>query len=232
MSQHNTHNNNPYQGLTLPQVLVTMRQLTKDESLNHFLMGQLYNYVLDSQLLTGTNHKTAADFFSQNIEEVSRAALVMYGTVARNFTQEACAQFGITRLRLLLTYKVAAKLELNAADPGPTPIQVPDGSGGVKPKPFADCGVEELRKALAHLRKPAGDEPVSAETLALVDGYREAVVSRFAQGTPVRVQLRTYQGKVLVDFAGIPVEQVDKLTEALLDQLYPVREVEEPPVVK
>jgi hypothetical protein len=50
--------------------------------------------------------------------------------------------------------KVAAKIELNSADPGSTCIQVPAKDGEVKPKLFAHCSVEDLRKALAHLRTP------------------------------------------------------------------------------
>jgi hypothetical protein len=218
--------NNPYQGLTLPQVLVTMRQLVKDESLNHFLMGQLYNHVVDSNLLKGTKYKNASDFFTDNIQEVSKATLLAYGAVARSFSQEACTQFGITRLRLLLTYKVAAKIELNTADPGGTFIMVPVKDGEVKPKLFADCGVEDLRKALANLRT-SDDEPMPAEEVALVDRYREAITGRFSKDTPVRVQLRSHQGKAVVDFKGIPLSQLHTLTEALLEQLYPVHEVPE-----
>ena len=225
MSDQNT-SSSPYQGLTLLQVLTTMRQLVKDESLNHFLMGQLYNYVVDSKLLKGTKYKNASDFFTDNIQEVSKATLLAYGAVVRVFNQEVCAQFGLTRLKLLLTYKVVAKLELNTADPGATFIMVPAKDGEVKPKLFADCGVEELRKALANLRT-ASDEPMPAEEVALVDRYREAITGRFSKDTPVRVQLRSHQGKSVVDFKGIPLSQVQTLTEALLDQLYPVQEVPE-----
>lgn len=226
MSKQN-ENNNPYQGLTAGQVLTTMRQLVKDESLNNFLMGQLYNYVVDSNLLKGTQHKSPVDFFTSNIQEVSKATLLACGAVARVFTQEVCAQFGITRLKLLLTYKAAAQIELNAAEPGGTFIMVPAKDGEVKPKLFASCGVEDLRKALAHLRTATDNEPMPAEDVALVDQYREVVTSRFSKDTPVRVQLRSHQGKAVVDFKGIPLSEVDKLTEALLDQLYPVREVPE-----
>ncbi len=225
MSKQET-SNNPYQGLTLMQALVTMRQLVKDESLNHFLMGQLYNYVVDSNLLKGTKYKNAADFFTENIQEASKATLLAYGAVARVFSQEVCAQFGMTRLRLLLTYKVAAQIELNTADPGGTFIMVPTKDGEVKPKLFADCGVEDLRKALANLRT-SEDKPMPAEDVALVDQYREAITSRFSKDTPIRVQLRSHEGKAVVDFKGIPLAQVDKLTEALLEQLYPVQEVPE-----
>ena len=190
-------------------------------------MGQLYNYVVDSNLLKGTEHKSPVDFFTSNIEEVSKATLLSYSAVARAFSQEVCAQFGITCLKLLLTYKVAAKIELNTADPGGTFIQVPAENGEVKPKLFAHCSVADLRKALAHLRTPTDNEPMPAEDVALVDQYRKAVTDRFSKDSPVRVQLRSHQGQSVVDFKGIPVSQVDKLTEALLDQLYPVREVPE-----
>jgi hypothetical protein len=225
MSDQNT-SSSPYQGLTQPQALATMRQLVKDESLNSFRMGQLYNYVVDSNLLKGTKHKNAADFFTDNIQEVSKATLLAYGAVARVFSQEVCTQFGITRLRLLLSYKVAAKLELNTADPGGTFIMVPAKDNEVKPKLFADCGVEDLRKALADLRT-SGEKPIPAEEVALVDRYREAITGRFSKDTPVRVQLRSHQGKAVVDFKGIPLSQVHTLTEALLEQLYPVQEVPE-----
>lgn len=137
-----------------------------------------------------------------------------------------CVEFGITRLRLLLTYKDAAEIKLNSAEPGSTFIQVPDKDGAVKPKLFAHCSVEDLRQALAHLRE-SGITPVPAEERELVDRYREAITRRFPQGTVVRVQLRNQKGSAVVDVKGIPVRQMDKLAEALLDQLYPVLEVTE-----
>jgi hypothetical protein len=217
---------NPYQGLTREQVLDTMRKLLAEETRNHVLMGQLYNYLVDSKMLEGTQFNSALDYICENIQEVSRSALLMYGAVARVFTQEVCTQFGLTRLRLLLTYKDAAKIELNYTEPGGTFIQVPDEHGEVKPKLFAHCGVEALRQALMHLRK-SDITPVPAEERELVDRYREAITRSFPQGTVVRVQLRNEKGSAVVDVKGIPVRQMDKLAEALLDQLYPVLEVAE-----
>ncbi len=217
---HQKEHKNPYQGLTREQVLDTMRQLVKEEDLNHYRMGLLYNYTVDSKLVQGTNYKNALEFFTANIQEASRSALTMYGAVAGAFSEPVCARFGITRLRLLLTYKAAVKLELNHDDPGHSVIQVPDEDGVVTPKVFSDCGVEDMRRALERLRMNSGDAPIPAEEVALVDRYRKAVVARFAKGTPVRVQLRSHQGTTVVDFKGIPVAQVDKLLEALFEQLY------------
>jgi hypothetical protein len=222
---------NPYQGLTREQVLDTMRQLVAEETRNHVNMGLLYNYLMDSKLLEGTKYKRPLDFICDNIQEVSRSALLVYGAVARAFTQPVCAQYGVSRLRYLLTYKELAKIELNHAEPGNTFILVPQEDGEVRPKVFANCTAEDLRQALQHLRQPPST-PIPAEHRALVDQYREAVINRFPQGSPVRVQLRSHKGEVVVDFRGIPVLQVGKLTEALLEQFDPMPELPEVEVVE
>ena len=217
---------NPYQGLTREQVLDTMRKLVAEETRNQVQMGLLYNYLVDSKLLKDTKHKSALDYICENIQEVSRPTLLRYGAVTRVFTQQVCAESGMTRLRLLLSYKEAKKLELNYAEPGGTFIQVPDKEGEVKPKLFAHCSVEDLRQALAHLRTSA-ITPVPVEERELVDRYREAITRSFPQGTVVKVQLRNEKGSAVVDVKGIPVRQMDKLAEALVDHLYPVLEVAE-----
>ncbi len=218
MSKSNHAMPNPYQGLTKEQVLETMRQLAADGTRNQLNMGLLYNYLVDSKLLADTKYKRPVDFICDNIHEISRAALVVYGAVARAFNQQVCARYGIYRLRYLLTYKDATQLQLNHQEPGDTVILMPQKEGGeVKPKRFSDCTVDELRLAVQHARqKPTTLIP--PEHRALVDQYREAVVHRFPQGSPVRVQLRTHKGEVVVDFRSIPVLQVSKLTEALLEQ--------------
>jgi hypothetical protein len=184
---------NPYQGLTREQVLDTMRQLAAEETRNQVQMGLLYNYLVDSQLLKGTQYKRPLDFICGNIQQLSRATLLLYGAVARAFTQEVCSQYGVYRLRALLTYKEAAKIELNFAQPGGTFILVPDEHGGVKPKLFSSCTVDELRAALQHLRQEASNNPIPSEERELVDQYRESVAGRFPQSPSVRVQLRTHR---------------------------------------
>ncbi|HYI03226.1 hypothetical protein [Hyalangium sp.] len=218
---------NPYQGLTSDQVLDTMRLLAAEETRNQILMGLLYNYLLDSQLLKGSQYKNPLDFICGHIQEISRSALLIYSAVARAFTQKVCSQYGVYRLRSLLTYKGAAGIELNYEEPGGTVILVPDEKGEVKPKPFSSCTVDDMRAALLHLRQSTPSTSIPAEQRKLVDQFREAVIRRFPQGSPVRVQLRQHKGMVVVDFRAIPVLQVEKLTEALLDLLYPVREVPE-----
>lgn len=224
--------NNPYQGLTREQVLDMMRELLAQETRNHFHVGLLYNYVVESDLLKGTKHKTALDFFCDNIQDVSRSALATYGAVARDFSQEVCARFGMTRLQLLLTYKKAAKLELNHDEPGGTFILVPGENDELTPKLFANCGVEDLRKALARLRAPTESKPIPAEDRARYDQYREGVTGRFSKGSSVRVLMRNDEGKGLITFKDIPIAEVDKLVEALMDLLHPVRQLPQVPQVE
>ncbi|WP_224241523.1 hypothetical protein [Hyalangium gracile] len=210
---------NPYEGLTQEQALETMRQLVKDETRNHIRMGLLYNYLVDSKLLEGSKqYKSPLDFICDNVEEVSRTSLQDYGMVARAFREEVSTRYGISRLRLLLNYKDATKLELDYQEPGTTPIQVPDKKGEVKLKLFADCSVEELRQALRHVREQEPGTPFPPEDRAVVDGYREAIMRSVPRGSPMRVQLARYKDESVMEIRYIPLGQVNHLIEGLLSQ--------------
>jgi len=78
---------------------------------------------------------------------------------------------------------------------------------------------------LQRKRRPASSKPVPPETVVLADRYREAVTGRFPKGALIKVVVRNQKGKAVLDFKGIPVEQVAKLIEALSGELPPVREM-------
>ena len=99
--------------------------------------------------------------------------------MTRVFPEAVCSQHSVYRLRALLTYKDASKIELNYAEPGGTFILVPNEKGVVKPKLFSSCTMDELRAALQHLRQSASNTPIPSEQRELVDQYREAVTGRF-----------------------------------------------------
>ncbi|WP_224245757.1 hypothetical protein [Hyalangium gracile] len=221
--QNNTVIPNPYEGLTKEEALETMLQLVKDGARNHIRMGLLYNYLVDSKLLEGSKqYKSPLDFICDNVEEVSRTSLLDYGAVARAFREEVGVRYGVTRLRVLLSYKDATKLELDYAEPGTTVIQVPNKKGEVKPKLFADCSLEELRQALKRVREEEPSTPFPPEDRALVDGYREAVLRSVPQGSPVRVQLNRHKGESVMEIRTLPLGQVHNLIEALLSQYSPM----------
>ena len=213
------------QTMTLDQVRVAFHALLTQESTNHHEMGRLYNHVVDNKLADNTPYKNAQGFFAAHFKDLARQTLVSYGSVARNFSAEVCGQFGVSRLSLLITYKEAAKIQLNHDEPGGTFIEVPDDNGVVKYKPFSECSVLDLRKALQRRRRPTSSEPLPSADLALVEQYRTAVTSRFSTKTPVRVSVRNLQGEAVISFKDIPLSQVDSLTEALIDGVAPLRVV-------
>ncbi len=204
------------EGMTLEQVRGQMLVLLAEENLNQHRIGQLFNHVVDNQLAEKAGYKNARDYFAQQLCDVAPATLTTYGAVAANFSEEIARRFGVTCLYLLLIYKEVAEVEVNHDEPGPTLIEVPGENGAVTAKSFSECSVDQMRKALQRKRKPASSKPLPPEDLERVDHVRDSVTSRFAKGVPVRVQVRNHKGKTVVDFKGIPLDQLAKLAEALL----------------
>jgi len=199
----------------------------KEENTNHYRMGQFYNYVVDKKLAEKANFKDAKDYFTKHLADLSQTSLTLYGAVANDFSEPVARRFGVICLYLLLTYKEAADIEVNHEEPGDTLIEVPDDKGHVTAKPFGDCSVDQMRRALQRLRKPTSSKPLPPEAEALAEQYSEAVTGSFPKGTRVKVLVRNQKGKAVLDFKGIPLEQVNQLVEALSGQLPPVHEVQQ-----
>jgi hypothetical protein len=221
------------EGMTLEQVRTAMLQLMMGEASHHHRMGQYYNYVVDHRLAEKAGYKDAKDYFSKHLADLSQTALTLYGAVAKAFSEPVARRYGVTCLYLLLSYKEATDIEVNHADPEGTLIQVPDDKGQLMSKPFGQCTVEQLRRALLHRRKPGATKPLPPEAELRAGQYREAVTGRFPKGTRVKVQVRNEKGKAVLDFKGIPLEQVGQFVAALSGELPPVRTVQlvEPPAV-
>ena len=206
--------------MTLDEVRLAMLELMGQEDINHHRMSQLYNYVVDRRLAEAAGYKHPPDYFSKHLVDMSRATLVVYGTVASHFSESTSRRFGITCLSLLLTYAEASDFEVNSEEPGTHVIEVPGDNGAVTPKPFGQCSVDEMRKALQRKRKPASSKPLPTEDLALPDRYLEAVTGGLPRGS-ARVQVRNHKGKAVLDFRGIPLTHVAQLAQVLLAQATP-----------
>jgi hypothetical protein len=221
------------EGMTLEQVRTAMLQLMMGEASHHHRLGQYYNYVVDHRLAEKAGYKDAKDYFSKQLADLSQSALSMYGAVAKAFSEPVARRYGVTCLYLLLTYKEATHIEVNHTDPEGTLIEVPDDKGQVVSRPFGQCTVEQLRRALLHRRKPGSTKPLPPEAELRAGQYREAVTGRFPKGVRVKVLVRNEKGKAVLDFKGIPLEQVSQLVAALSEELPPARTVQlvEPPAV-
>ncbi len=130
-----------------------------------------------------------------HLADLSQSALSMYGAVAEAFSEPVARRFGVTCLHLLLIYKEAADLEVNHEDPDGTLIEVPDDKGQVTSKPFGQCSVEQMRRALQRKRKPASTKPLPPEAEALAEQYSEAVTSRFPKGCASRCRCATRRAR-------------------------------------
>jgi hypothetical protein len=218
------------EGTTLEQLRGELLELMAQENSNHHRMGQIYNYIVDKRLAEKAGYKDAREYFSKHLADLSQTSLSLYGAVARTFSEQVARRFGVTCLYLLLSYKEAADVEVNPEEPGSTPIEVPDENGQVAIQPFSACTVEQMRRAVQRKRKPASSKPLPPEKVELAGQYSEAVALRFptGNGALVKVTVRNQKGKAVLDFKGVPLEQVRLLAEALTGELPPVSEQPRP----
>jgi hypothetical protein len=211
--------------MTLEQAHVAFLGAMAQASINQHYMGLLYNHVVKKKLAEKAGYKNAQEWFSKHLVDLSQASLTVYGKVAEAFSEDVSRRFGISCLSLLLTYEKAADIEADREEPGNTVIEVPGDNGQVTAKPFSQCSVEELRRALQLKRKPSSSKPLPPGSVERGEQYHAALKALFPKVMTVEVQVRNIKGKAVVDFKGIPLEQVNRLTEVLTGELPPVPKV-------
>ena len=208
--------------MTLEQVSDTLLHLAANVNANHYHIGHFYNYVVTNKLAELGGFESAQVFFQQRVKVLSQAVLSLCGTVARAFSEAACSRYGAYHLSALLSYAKAVKLKVSADEPGPTPIDVPREDGTLETKPFAECTVEELRLAAKHQR--AKDAPRLPEhTLERIQALRDNIVAHFPENTSrTRISARTHKDKTYITLRDVLIEDIELLTEALMDSLEPL----------
>ena len=206
--------------LTLEQVRSSILTYLEQGNAGHYGIGRLYNHTVENKLAEKNGYESAQQFFSQHIKTLSQATLSRYGAVAREFTEETCKKYGVTNLTTLRTYVAAADIQPTSGDPGATPIDVPQEDGRVVQKPFADCTMEELKLAVKSKRKPSR-AAMPATDAARIDYMRASISRHFTQGARVQFKTNHKGGKTFLTIQGVPLEDVERLTEALLDGLMP-----------
>ena len=195
------------------------------ENTNHHRMGEIYNYIVEKKLAERAGFKDAKDFFSQHLADLSQSTLSMYGAVAEAFTEPVTRRFGVTCLYLLLTLQGGGRPRARTTSSRATrSSRCRTTRGRCPPCPSRACSVEQMRRALQRKRKPSSSKPLPPEAEALAEQYREAVTRPLPQGkgTRVKVAVRNQKGKAVLDFKGIPVEQVHLLTQALTNTQHAV----------
>ncbi|MFY0564652.1 hypothetical protein ACN28E_12425 [Archangium lansingense] len=206
--------------LTLEQVRDAILAHLKEGNAGHYNIGRLYNYVVDNKLAEQKNYDSAQVYFTQHIQELSQSTLSRYGAVAREFSEEACRTHGVMKLYTLRTYAKQADIQPTVGDPGLTPIDVPQEDGTVEQKSFAECSLDELRQAAKHMRKPSRPT-MPATDAARIQFMRDSFSRHFAQGGRVQLKTSVQKGETLLTIQGVPLAQVERLMEALLDGFQP-----------
>ncbi len=214
--------NGSLEGMTIEEVPSTIRQILGQSEINFYQIGLIYNYVVTHNLAEDAGYKDAPDFFAKELKELSRATLAAYGAVAREFSQEVCVQYGISRLGLLLTYEEATGKKADRNDPGLFPITVVDKDGATQEKSFANCSVVELRKALQRLRRPTSNMPIPKEDAERIKRYRDSLARKFTdKSSRIQLTARNQKGTILGTLRDFPLAEVDKVIEALMDAVPP-----------
>jgi len=201
--------------MSLDQIRDTINSLARQGSTANHQIGVLYNHVVDRRLAEIAGYKSTQDYFIANVKALSQSTLTVYGTVARNFTEAVCTQYGMGNLRELLRYADVANISI-PADPGPMRIEVPQDDGKVVPKPFAECSVDELERGTRAKRAPPVSRVPIADQARLLF-LEDSIFTRFSGVAQVRFSSRNKGGKTLISLQDVPMTELVRLTEAIQD---------------
>jgi len=201
--------------MTLDQIRDTMIALAKQGSTSAHQIGTLWNYVVDRKLAEIAGYKSAQEYFSKYVKAFSQSTLTVYGTVARNFTEAICTQYGMGNLRELLRYAEVTNATLSE-DPGSMSIDVPQEDGKTVTKPFSECSVDELERATRAKRAPAPARVPVADQARLLF-FADSLDRNFEGVADVRFSSRSKSGKTLISLQDVPMTEVERLIRALQD---------------
>ncbi len=203
---------------SLDQIVNHMNGLIQAGQKSQWELGTLYNHIVDRKLAEFAGYRNSQLFFSQRIKALGQSTLSNYGTVARNFTDAQCEQFGVTNLRNLLRYVEASGIALDRTNPGPTPVEFPGDDGKVYTSPFADCTIDMLERATKAKRTPAAVRvpiPDAARLLFIED----SLLKNFTGIGQVRITSHSKEGKTFVNLSDVPMTELERLLLALREGL-------------
>ena len=202
--------------MTLDQATTTMNALAQQGSVAAHQIGSLYNYIVARKLAELSGYKTTREYFNKNLKTISQATLSLYGSVAAKFPEEVCTQFGMYRLRALLSYVEATGALLE--NPGLVSIDVPQDDGKVVTKSFAECSVDEVERATRAKKSPPPVRvPVPDQARMLF--FEDSIYRNFNGVAPVRLTSSSEEGTTYLNVQSVPMALVPRLIKALQEGL-------------
>jgi len=195
-------------------------------SAGHYRIGELYNHAVDRRLAVRSGYPSIRHYFRHHVRVLSQGNLTRYGAVARAFHQSVSEKYGMVRLEALLTYGRLAGMTWFPDEPGPLPIEVPVAGGPVVTKPFAECSMEELTRALRHKRY-LHRQPSQETEAEQLRRYQQTLARYFSENTqqPVHIDLGLQGRTARLRVRRIRLADLPRLIEALRTCLRSLRVV-------
>jgi hypothetical protein len=195
-------------------------------------LGRAYSLAVSRKLAEQAGYKNAWTYFSTRVRGLTRTMLNRYSLATIRWAPTFIHQYGMERLQALSTYVLHhGASDINATDPGVLKIRVPQPGGLEEVKTFAECGLEEMRRAVRGRRPPKTRVPVTDAVRTL---FLESSFFRHFNGVaPVRLNVRTENGRSLVTVHDVPMAELERLIKALRagldEQPFALRDDSPPP---
>jgi len=144
---------------TLEEALDKIRALYKQEQAAKWGQGDQVNQVEEAHLALKKGYQEARQWVEKELPEMDYKTLYRHASVAKYFSEEHTARWGVSKLQTLITLHDLKHRSESVGDPADLEVQVPRPDGSMVAKKFRDCSWRELLSATKQqkqTRKAAG----------------------------------------------------------------------------
>jgi hypothetical protein len=183
-------------------------------------LGLAYHSALTRRLAQTAGYKDAWEYLRHNVKGLTRGTLNTYTDAATYWGSDLTLKYGVERLRLLSTYLRANPPGIGQwpdPDPGFLNILVPQPDGTVVRRTFANCSLEEMRRAVSPPKPKFVWERVRVRDRFRLLYLKDRIPLRFQATT--RVRARAEGDKALVSFQDVPIAELETLIAVLQECL-------------
>jgi len=135
--------------LTLKKARERMIQLLSEAESNAWEIGDLLNQVEKQGLARSEGYGKTRNWLQKDVPGAAEktSTLYRYAEVAAAYTKQHVAQWGISKLQLLIAHDRDVVGHTNPEDPANREIQLNQPDGSKVTKKFQDCNLRELRQS-------------------------------------------------------------------------------------
>src|SRR5262244_3862697 len=130
---------------TLEEALDKIRALYKQEQAAKWGQGDQVNQVEEAHLAVKKGYQEARQWVEKELPEMDYKTLYRHASVAKYFSEEHTARWGVSKLQTLITLHDLKHRSEPVGDPADLEVQVPRADGSMVAKKFRDCSWRELQ---------------------------------------------------------------------------------------